>query len=90
MTGPRCQLAVIAWPVTASRAIPRANETQKPTAITSRCSRVRIASPPPRITISATASQGVIGPHQNASGSARVGPSSRKQTTRPMFEGLKM
>ncbi len=70
--------------------MPAANESQKPTAITSRCSRVRIASPPPTMTISASASQPDIGPHQKSSGSARSGPRSRKQTTSPMFDGLKM
>jgi hypothetical protein len=70
--------------------MPAAKESQKPTAITSRCSRVRIANPPPTITISASASQPDIGPHQKSSGSARVGPSKRKQTTSPMFDGLKM
>ena len=38
---------------------------------------------------SARASHGDIGPHQNASGSARVAPSSTKQRTRPKFDGLK-
>ncbi len=39
---------------------------------------------------SARASHPVIGPHQKSSGSACSGPSSRKQRTRPKFDGLKM
>ena len=39
---------------------------------------------------SASTSAGDSGPHQNASGSARSGPSSRKMGTRPKFDGLKM
>ena len=37
----------------------------------------------------ASASHGDIGPHQNSSGSASSGPSRRKQSTRPKFDGLK-
>ena len=39
---------------------------------------------------SARASHADIGPHQKSSGSARSGPSSRKQRTSPKFDGLKM
>ena len=44
---------------------------------------------PRRSAPSASASHGDSGPHQNGSGSARSGPSSRKQRTRPKFDGLK-
>ena len=88
-TGPRCQRAVMSWPLAASTAIEAANVTQKVIAIESRCSRRRIANPPATMIASASASQKPIGPHQNASGSACSGPRSRKQTTRPMLDGLK-
>ena len=58
-------------------------------AIASRCSRERIANAPTRMITSASAIHGDIGPHQKASGSARVAPSSTKQSTRPKFDGLK-
>ena len=48
--GPTCQRAVIECPLTASRAMPAANVSQKPTAIASRRSRVRIAKPPTTMT----------------------------------------
>ena len=38
----------------------------------------------------ASTSQGDIGPHQKSSGSARDEPSTRKQSTSPKFDGLKM
>ena len=88
--GPRCHAAVISWPVAARTATPAANVSQKPTAIPTRCRRERIASPPPTISTSASASQTDIGPHQNGSGSACSGPSSTKQRTSPKFDGLKM
>ena len=88
-TGPTCQRAVIAWPLAASTAMHATNETQKPIAIPSRCRRRRIASPPVTMIAIASASHGDIGPHQNSSGSASSGPSSRKQSTSPKFEGLK-
>ncbi len=50
----------------------------------------RIAKPPATMSASASTSAGESGPHQNASGSARSGPSSRKHGTRPKFDGLKM
>ena len=86
--GPRCQAAVISCPVAARTAIPAANVSQKPTAIDTSRSRRRIASPPPTMRTRATASHTDIGPHQNASGSARSGPMSRKQRTSPKFDGL--
>jgi hypothetical protein len=49
---------------------------------------MRIA--PPMMIANASTSHGDIGPHQKSSGSARAGPSSRKQRTRPKFDGLKM
>ena len=88
-TGPRCQRAVIAWPLAASTAMLATNVTQNPIAIPSRRRRRRIASPPETMIAIASASQGVIGPHQNSSGSACSGPSSRKHSTSPKFEGLK-
>ena len=88
--GPRCHAAVISCPVAASTATPAANVSQKPTAIPTRCRRERIASPPPTISTSASASHTDIGPHQNASGSARSGPRRTKHRTRPKLEGLKM
>ena len=88
-TGPRCHRAVIAWPLAASTARHATNVTQKPIAIASRRRRRRIASPPATMIAIASASQGVIGPHQNSSGSAHSGPSSRKHRTSPKFEGLK-
>ena len=88
--GPRCHAAVISCPVAASTATPAANVSQKPAAIPTRCSRERIASPPPTMSASASASHTDIGPHQNASGSACSGPRSTKQSTSPKFEGLKM
>ena len=48
-----------------------------------------MAKPPIEITTSAPTSQPDIGPHQKSSGSARVRPRARKQTTSPMFDGLK-
>ena len=88
--GPTCQAAVIVCPVTASSPIPAAKDNQKPTAIPVRCSLRRITKPPVTMTASASTSAGESGPHQNASGSARSGPRSRKQGTRPKFDGLKM
>ena len=38
---------------------------------------------------SASAIHADIGPHQKSSGSARLEPSTRKQRTSPMFDGLK-
>ena len=87
--GPTCQAAVIVCPLAARTPIPAANESQKQTAICSRCSRRRIRNPPTTIRTSATTSAGESGPHQSASGSARSAPSRRKQRTRPMFDGLK-
>ena len=49
-----------------------------------------MAKPPVTMTASASASQTEVGPHQKSSGAARLRPSTRKQTTRPMFDGLKM
>ena len=88
--GPRCQRAVIWWPAAARIAIPTAKVAQKERATRSSERRDRIVKPPARITASATTSQTDIGPHQKSSGSAFVTGSSRKQTTRPMFDGLKM
>src|SRR5215212_2724589 len=59
-------------------------------AIHSSLSRERIAKPPMRMIPSASAIHHDIGPHQKSSGSARVRPSSRKQSTRPKLDGLKM
>ena len=73
-----------------STASAAANDTQNATAITIRCRRIRIARPPTTMIASASASHGVIGPHQKSSGSACSGPSSRKQRTSPKFDGLKM
>ena len=70
--------------------MPAAKVSQKPTAIWVRWSRPRIAKPPVTMIASASTSAGDSGPHQNASGSARSGPSSRKIGTRPKFDGLKM
>ncbi len=89
MIGPRCQRATIECPVAASTAIPAANESQKLTAIQSSLSRERMKRPPLTITRNANRSQSETGPHQKSSGSARLRPSSRKQSTRPMFDGLK-
>ena len=89
-TGPRCQRAVMSWPLAASTAMLATKVTQKVTAMCSSRSRRRIAKPPPMMIASASASQDPIGPHQNSSGSASSGPSSRKQRTSPKFEGLKM
>jgi hypothetical protein len=58
--------------------------------MTKRRSRDRMVSPPMTIRAMANASQRDIGPHQKSSGSARVSPSTRKQSTSPKFEGLKM
>ncbi len=90
LTGPTCQRAVMSCPLAARTAIDAANVTQKVTAIESRRSRRRIAKPPPTMIARARASQNDIGPHQNSSGSASSGPSSRKQRTSPKFEGLKI
>ncbi len=89
-TGPTCQFAVMSWPLAAITAMLAVKVTQKVTAMCSSRSRRRIAKPPPMMIASARASQNDIGPHQNASGSACSGPSSRKQRTSPKFEGLKM
>jgi hypothetical protein len=86
--GPTCQAAVIVCPLAASTPMPAANASQKPTAISVRCRRPRIAKPPATMIASASTSAGESGPHQNSSGSARSGPSKRKQGTRPKFEGL--
>ena len=88
--GPRCHTAVISCPVAARTAIPAANVSQNPAAIGTSCSRERIASPPPTMSTSASASHTDIGPHQNGSGSARSGPIRTKQRTSPKFDGLKM
>src|SRR5438105_7661621 len=87
---PRCQRAVIVWPPAASTAMPAANENQNESAITSSLRRERIANPPARMIANASPSDGDIGPHQKSSGSARPRPSTRKQSTRPKFDGLKM
>ena len=89
MIGPTCQRAVIAWPVTASTAIPAANESQKAIATGSSRSRERIARPPPTMITSAAIIHVDIGPHQKSSGSARPLPRIRKQRTSPKFDGLK-
>ena len=70
--------------------MPAANEIQKASAIQSSLSRERIRKPPARMTARAPASQADIGPHQKSSGFARPRPRARKQTTSPMFDGLKM
>src|SRR5437899_3250781 len=88
--GPRCQRAYIACPVAASTAIPAANDSQNPTAIRSSLSRERISRPPVTITANEKSSHSETGPHQKSSGSARLRPSTRKQRTRPKFDGLKM
>src|SRR3954465_5947719 len=87
--GPRCQRADIACPVAASTPTPAANATQKPTAIPSSFSRVRIKTAPPTMIAKARPSHGDIGPHQKSSGSARVRGSTRKQRTSPKLDGLK-
>ena len=56
-TGPRCQRAVIAWPLAASTAMHATNVTQKPIAIPSRRRRTRIASPPVTMIAIASASE---------------------------------
>ena len=89
-TGPRCQRASIAWPLAARTPRLTANVAQNVSAIESRRRRRRIAKPPPTMSASASASHRDIGPHQNSSGSASSGPSSRKQSTSPKFDGLKM
>ena len=88
--GPTCHAAVMTCPLAASTPIPAAKASQNPTAIPVRCSRPRIAKPPATMIASASTSAGETGPHQKARGSARSGPSRRKQGTRPKFEGLKM
>ena len=88
--GPRCHRAVIVCPASASNPIAAANEAQNPTATRSSFSRPRMAKPPATMIASANASQTEVGPHQKSSGAARLRPSARKQTTRPMFDGLKM
>ncbi len=88
--GPRCQRAVIAWPLAASTAIPPANAIQKPAASPTRWRRLRIANPPVTMIASASASHTDIGPHQKSSGSAYAEPRIRKQATSPKFDGLKM
>ena len=70
--------------------MPAAKASQKPTAIPTRWSRRRMRKPPTTISTSATTSAGDNGPHHSASGSARSAPRSRKQSTRPKFDGLKM
>ncbi len=70
--------------------MPAANATQKPTATPTRCSRRRMRKPPTTMSTSANTREGESGPHQSASGSARDAPRSRKQSTSPKFEGLKM
>ena len=88
--GPTCQAAVIVWPLAASTPIPAANASQNPTAIPTRWSRRRMRNPPATISPIATTSAGDSGPHHSASGSARSAPRSRKQSTSPKFDGLKM
>ena len=39
---------------------------------------------------STSTSHGDVGPHQNSSGSVRLLPSTRKKSTSPKFDGLKM
>ena len=87
--GPRCQRAVIACPVAARMPMLAANETQKPIAIPSRFSPIRIQRPPRTMIASASAIQGDIGPHQKSSGAARSEPRTRKQRTSPKLDGLK-
>ncbi len=87
--GPRCQRAVMAWPLAASTAMPTANASQKHTAIASSRRRERITRPPTTMIASASAIQADIGPHQNSSGSARLEPRIRNARTRPKFDGLK-
>ena len=87
--GPRCQRAVIEWPLAASTAMPAAKASQKPTAMKRSLSRERIAKPPTTMSASARAIHTDIGPHQKSSGSARAFPSARKQRTSPKFDGLK-
>ena len=86
--GPTCQGAVMVWPLAARTAMPAANATQKPTATPTRCSRRRMRKPPTTMSTSANTREGESGPHQSASGSARDAPRSRKQRTRPKFDGL--
>ena len=88
--GPRCQRAAIVCPVAASTATPRAKVHQNATARPSSFRRPRIRLAPPTMIANANPSHGDIGPHQKSSGSARPGPSRRKQRTRPKFDGLKM
>ena len=88
--GPTCHAAVIVCPLAASTPIPAANASQNPTAIPTRCRRRRMRNPPATMSTSAMTSAGESGPHQSASGSARCAPRSRKQRTRPKFDGLKM
>ena len=87
--GPRCQRAVISCPLAAITPIPTANVSQNVTAIASRWRRERIETAPTRMIASASAIQGDIGPHQSASGSARPGPSTTKQSARAKFDGLR-
>ena len=87
--GPTCQAAVIVCPLAASTPIPAAKASQKPDRDPVRCRRPRITKPPATMSASASTRAGESGPHQNASGSARSGPSSRKHGTRPKFDGLK-
>jgi hypothetical protein len=87
--GPRCHRAVIAWPLADRIAMPAANVSQKPTAIASSRSRVRIRKPPATMIAKALAIHGDIGAHQKSSGSARFLPRIRKQSTSATFDGLK-
>src|SRR5215208_6511005 len=70
--------------------MPAANDTQNQIAIGSSLSRERITKPPLTMIPSASAIHHDIGPHQKSSGSARSLPSTRKQSTSPKFDGLKM
>ena len=88
LSGPRCQRALIAWPVAASTPRPTANDTQKATAIPSRPRRARITSPPATMMQSASTIHADSGAHQKKSGSARLEPRTRKQRTSPKFDGL--
>src|SRR4051812_20229767 len=86
--GPRCQRAIISCPDAASTPIPTAKDAQKTRAMRSRCRRERITNPPVRMIARASAIHHDMGPHQKSSGSARVRPRARKQTTRPKLDGL--
>ncbi len=89
--GPRCQRAVIACPASASTPMPTANDDPERRARRAAgAAAARIAKPPVTMTTSARTSHHDIGPHQKSSGAARFRPRTRKQMTRPMFDGLKM